>query len=93
MRLTEKTVSTSANGSWHVQRRFDKPCTPFERLCAMAALPPDKRQELERLRQQTNPRRLREEIHQLLDQLFSLPGAAPGIRENVLDTLAIPIPA
>lgn len=39
MRLVEKTV-ISESGTWQVKRRFDKPQTPFERLCATGALSP-----------------------------------------------------
>jgi hypothetical protein len=87
MRMTKKETSTKADGSMHIQRRFDQPRTPFERLCATNALTPEKRAKLEQLRQQTNPRRLREEIYKLLDELFMLPSATPGVTENVLDTL------
>ena len=92
MRLVEKTV-ISESGTWQVKRRFDKPQTPFERLCATGALSPAQQEELERLWQQTNPRRLRREIYDLLDYLFSLPGATPGVTENVLETLNMSIPA
>jgi hypothetical protein len=93
IRLSEKRVTTTADGAWRVQRRFDQPRTPFQRLCATEALPPHKCEELQQLQRQTNPRRLRAEIYELLDELFSLPNARPGVTENVLDTLAIPIPA
>lgn len=93
IRLTEKRVSTHTDGTWRVQRRFDQPRTPFQRLCATPAIAPHKREELEQLRQQTNPRRLRTEIYELLQQLFSLPNARPGVTENVLKTLNVPIPA
>jgi hypothetical protein len=93
IRLTEKKVTTSTEGTWRVQRRFDQPCTPFQRLCATTAISAHKRQQLEQLRLQTNPRRLRTEIYGLLQELFSLPNASPDVTENVLDTLAIPIPA
>jgi hypothetical protein len=93
IRLTEKKVTTHTDGTWRVQRRFDQPCTPFQRLCATTAIAPHKREELEELRRQTNPRRLRTEIYALLQQLFSLPNASPGVTENVLKTLNIPIPA
>ncbi|MBC7129562.1 MAG: transposase family protein [Thermoplasmatales archaeon] len=92
LRMSEKTVTADSPQPGRVQRRFDLARTPFERLCATAAISPQRREELQRLREQTNPRRLREEIYQLLDELFTLPGATPGITENVLDTLHIPIP-
>jgi hypothetical protein len=46
------------------------------------------------LRDRTNPRRLRLEIYEMLDQLFSLPGAKPNTTEDVHQTLTmLPIPA
>jgi uncharacterized protein (DUF2236 family) len=93
IRLTEKKVTTSTGGTWRVPRRFDRPRTPFQRLCATQAIPPSKREELQQLRLKTNPRRLHTEVYELLQRLFSLPNASPGVRENVLETLAIPIPA
>ena len=41
----------------------------------------------ERLRHQINPSHLREEIYDAIDDIFSLPGAAPGVTENVFLTL------
>jgi hypothetical protein len=93
MRLSKKTVTPDLDGTWQVKRRFDKPQPPFQRLCATAAISAQQRQQLEDLRQQTNPRRLRREIYMLLDRLFSLPGAAPGVTENVFETFSVPIPA
>jgi len=93
IRLAEKKVSTAADGTWRVQRRFDQPCTPFQRLCATSAISAPRREELEQLRLRTNPRRLRVEIYELLQQLFSLPNASPAVIENVLETLPIPVPA
>lgn len=92
IRLREKKVATNPDGTWHVQRRFDQPRTPFQRLCATEAIASHKREELQQLRQRTNPRRLRTEIYELLQQLFSLPTASRGITENVLETLAMSIP-
>ncbi len=75
MRMTSKETSTKADGSIHTQRHFDQPRTPYERLCAANALTPEKRAELEQLRQQSNPRSLREEIYKLL--MNCLPYLAP----------------
>jgi len=93
IRLAEKKVTTAPDGTWRVQRRFDQPCTPFQRLCATSAISAPKREELEQLRLRTNPRRLRAEIYELLQELFSLPNASPAVIENVLETLPIPVPA
>lgn len=87
MRLSEKTV-LPANGSRpRVKRRYDQPQTPFERVCARSGFPPEKQQALETLRAATNPRKLREEIYTLLDQLLNLPNARPGKTEDVYQTL------
>ena len=50
-------------------------------------LPGQKQQELLALREKTNPLELREEIYQLLEELFSLPNAVPGVTEDVFQTL------
>jgi hypothetical protein len=34
-----------------------------------------------------NPRQLRQEIYDLIDQIFALPGAVPGVTEDVFQTL------
>jgi hypothetical protein len=43
---------------------------------------------LEALRDSINPRRLRQEIYDDIESIFKLPGAVPGITENVHLTLA-----
>ena len=63
------------------------PTAPFERLCATKAILPEKRQKLEQLRTQTNPRHLRQKIYDAPDELSSLPGAKPRVTENMHDTL------
>jgi len=93
IRLAEKKVSMAPDGAWRVQRRFDHPCPPLQRLCATEAIPPYKREELQQLRLQPNPRRLCTEVYELLQKLFSLPNASPGVTENVLETQAIHVPA
>jgi hypothetical protein len=47
----------------------------------------EKKQELLGLRENINPLQLREEIYQLLEELFSLPNAVPGVTEDVFQTL------
>ncbi len=90
MRLKEKVYIPDGEGGSRVRRRFDQAKTPFDRLCATGVLPQDLQQELEHLRNQTNPRQLRKEIDQLIDSIFSLPGATPGIAEDVRETLFAP---
>jgi hypothetical protein len=87
LRLTEKTAYSTDDGQLRFRRRYGPARTPFERLCATGVLPQEQRRTLEALRDQTNPRRLRQEIYTLLETLFSLPGAQRGQTENVLDTL------
>ncbi|MFQ5904268.1 MAG: integrase [Candidatus Binatia bacterium] len=87
MRLKEKTYIPREGQSSRIKRRFDQAQTPFDRLCSTAAIPQDRREELERLREQTNPRRLRREICELIDHIFALPGAVSGETEDVFQTL------
>ncbi|MCS7227304.1 MAG: hypothetical protein NZ821_09970, partial [Gloeomargarita sp. SKYB31] len=63
---------------------------PLERLEESGLVPPQRLEALKRLRDQTNPLRLREEIYDQIEQLFSLPGATPGVTENVFETLNLP---
>lgn len=89
MHLVEKTlVVATADDRPHVQRRYDVAQTPFDRLCATQALRPDRRTKLERLRDATNPRRLRRDIYDRLAQLWTLPGATAGVVEDVPALLA-----
>ena len=39
------------------------------------------------VRSSSNPRQLRQEIYDLIDQIFALPGAVPGVTEDVFQTL------
>jgi hypothetical protein len=94
LRMTSKTVLSSPGQAYRVRRHYGPAQTPFQRLCATGVLPDARRQRLEDLRDRTNPRRLRCEIYEMLDQLFSLPGAKPNTTEDVYQTLTmLPIPA
>ncbi|MFC2031421.1 hypothetical protein ACFLWA_11940, partial [Chloroflexota bacterium] len=77
-RLTEKTSMHAAGQPSRVKRRYDDARTPFARLCATKAMPQEWQEELMGLRDSTNPRQLRREIYDLIDQIASLPGATPG---------------
>jgi len=93
MRLSEKITqpSLSAKGQpSRIKRRFDQARTPFDRLSETDAISEDRKQQLRTLRDQVNPRQLRQEIHQLLDHIFDLPGAVPGKTEDVYETLFAP---
>jgi hypothetical protein len=94
MRLREKTTSPSppAQGQpSRIRRRHDRARTPLDRLCETDALSEERKAQLRALHDQTNPRQLRREINQLLDEIFLLPGAIPGETEDVYETLFTPV--
>jgi hypothetical protein len=82
MRLAEKKVAPLADGTFKVSRRYDTARTPFDRLCATTILLPERQDALSRLRDQTNPRRLRDAIYALLDRLLALPGTDTTHKED-----------
>ena len=90
MRLADKVVVSENGRPTRVKRLFDDARTPFDRLCATDAIPPDQRAILEAWRQEINPRALRRMIYATIQQLFELPGAVPGQTENVYDSLFFP---
>lgn len=91
MRLAEKIVLPAHNGhGTRIKRRFDEARTPFDRLCATGQLDESQREQFEALRDQTNPRQLRQDIYALLDQLFALPNAPDGSTQDVYLTLFTP---
>jgi hypothetical protein len=87
MHLTAKQVLHQNGQRPRVRRRYDQARTPFHRLCATDALLPQHQAQLETLRDQVNPRLLRQEIYDAIEQLFALPGAIPGITEDIHATL------
>jgi hypothetical protein len=91
MHLVEKTVTFEEGQPTRVKRKHDQARTPFDRLCNTSAITQQYRERLEALRDQINPRRLRQEIYASIDQLFDLPGAVSGVTEDVFQTLAYPI--
>jgi hypothetical protein len=87
MRLTEKTWLREEGQPSQLKRRYDQARTPFDRLCETTAISQEWRERLEALRDQTNPRQLRQDIYDLIDYISSLPGAVPGVTEDVRLTL------
>ena len=75
MRLISKETVTDDEGKTRLRRKYDDAKPPFDRLCATSAISAERRGELERLRDATNPRRLREEIYALIDRIMDMPGA------------------
>jgi len=88
MHLIEKTVILKDGQPTRVKRKHDQAQTPFDRLCDTDAITQQQQEQLEDLRDQTNPRQLRQEIYASIDRIFSLPGAVPGTTEDVFQTLA-----
>jgi hypothetical protein len=91
MRLAAKTPLPPQGSCSRVKRRYDQARTPFHRLCATKTITPERRAQLEVLREQTNPRQLRRELYEMIDYIFSLPGAVPGKTEDVYQTLMMPL--
>lgn len=76
-----------------IQRRYDTAQTPFERVCAAAVLSAEQQAALAQLRHQTNPRHLRHEIYQLIDQIAALPLTVEPVDVRAAATLlARPVP-
>jgi hypothetical protein len=90
MRLTEKTVIRQEGQPTRIKRRYEAARTPFDRLCATDVLLPDHDQQLQALRQRINPRRLRQQIYQAIDELFALPNAVPDVPQDIHQTLVQP---
>jgi hypothetical protein len=90
MHLKEKEVIRQEGQPMRVLRRHDDARTPFDRLCATDRLLPEHRALLEALRDQINPRLLRQQIYDALDVIFSLPGASPSVAQDVRHTLLPP---
>ena len=88
MHLAGKEVIREDGKTVRVKRLYDDARTPFDRLCETDAILPEHRQQLEALRDSINPRRLRQQIYDTIETIFKLPGAVPGITENVHLTLA-----
>jgi hypothetical protein len=91
MRLEKKILIPGNNGHpGRVTRHYDHARTPFKRLCLTDAILPQHQEQLEALRDHTNPRQLRQQIYDQIELLLSLPTATPGVREDVYRTLRAP---
>jgi len=91
MHLTEKIIIPTQDRRPRVKRRYDQAQTPFDRLSITQAITDQDDHRLQALRDQTNPRQLRQEIYHQLDYLFTLPCATPGITQDVYQTLVMPL--
>ncbi len=90
MRVTEKIVLSAEGQPSRIKRRFDQARTPFDRLSETKVISEEQKEQLRTLRDQLNPRQLRQEIYQLIDHIFRLPGAVPERTEDVYKTLSTP---
>lgn len=88
MHLVNKEVIREDGQTARVKRHYDDAQTPFDRLCKTNVILPEHRRQLEALRDSINPRRLRQQIYDAIETIFKLPGAVPGVTENVHLTLA-----
>ena len=70
----EKLVTKTRQGA-RSHRVYDRPQTPYQRLCATGVLTPEARRALEALYQSLNPLQLRRDLERELDRLWAL--AAP----------------
>lgn len=87
MRLAEKSIVHEEGRKNHIKRKYDQAQTPFDRLCATGCLDEGVKAQLQRQREATNPRQLRQEIHEGLRRLRQLPLADPDQTEDVRQTL------
>ncbi|MGD2164951.1 MAG: hypothetical protein PVH50_05410 [Anaerolineae bacterium] len=88
MDLVQKDIVQDPSGTTRVRRRHDKARTPFQRACDANVISPTHKKQLEALRDSINPRRLRQEIYDDLQHIFSLPCAQAGSTQNVHLTLS-----
>ncbi len=93
LHIREKILVVADGQRPHVKRRYDTASTPFDRLCQVTGLPAERQQQLEHLRQETNPRRLHQQVHTLLSCVLALPVAdSPQDVRTTLAALAEPVP-
>jgi len=85
MRLNEKTPLPDQ--PYRYKRIYDEAKTPFDRLCAKGVLTSQTKQQLQALREDTNPCQLRDTIDQMIDHLLALPGAKDDVTEDVYLTV------
>lgn len=87
--VAKEVVPATAEQPARLRRHHDPARTPFDRLWATGVLSPEQYVQLERLRDRTNPLRLRQAIYDQLEHVLSLPGAVPGRPEDVGLTLGV----
>ncbi len=87
MRLSEKIDVTRVDRILRFKRKWDTARPPLDRLLAAQILPAQTAERLLRLRERTNPRRLRDEIQRLIKLLVAQPCTMPNESQDVYETL------
>ncbi len=72
-------ASKEVVGENRIKRKWGEAKTPYERVLATGALPEEQQAKLTALYAQTNPRRLRREIRQIIERLWDEPKAVLGL--------------
>ena len=70
-------------GGNRIKRKWDEARTPYERVLATGALSAEQRARLTGLYAATNPRKLRGEIHQIIEGLWDEPKAILGLMKQL----------
>jgi len=83
LHLAAKEVVKGIDGKGKVKRKWDDARTPYQRLIEKGGMVGTSTESLAALYAQTNPRRLRREIHGRRDALFEQPGLSVGPQEAV----------
>jgi len=92
MRLKERRLVTDRKGRKRIRLIHDQAQTPYQRLRATGVLSPEEVAWWEQKRRALNPRRLRQEMNQLADQIVRLPKATPADHtEDVHETMYQPL--
>ena len=92
MRLSEKVDVIRTDRTLRFQRKFDKAKPPLDRLLATNVLTAQSAESLQRLRDRTNPRHLRAQVHSLIEYLMTIRRSMPDEEQNVYDTLRTATP-
>lgn len=88
MRLVVKETLPAADGRFsRVKQRLNAARSPLNRLCETGTLPIQPQRERPALSERIAPLQLRKEIYRLMEELFSLPNATPGVAEDIFQTL------
>ncbi len=89
--MVKKELVASSTGIRKVRRKLDQAVKPLKRAEKLQPIEPEKLELLKRLRAETNPLDLREEIYKLINKLYALSVAKPGVSEDIRQTLKLPI--